>query len=146
MSTDPKTRTHTRAHSLTHVLGFSGITGGDDLYDPDADAEDEVWVNDRRARQRAQDRRAGVRAQPPNRRNHNAKAPTATAQSEISEDGVPLATTSTTTSSTTSSQEEIEVGTDAILSCPLCFLTVCVDCQRYVAHSLSLSVCMCYGM
>lgn len=103
-----------------HLVGGQGskskerrkvLTNDELLYDPDMDDEDEKWVIQQRQdhRQKVQQRKSASSA---------ADANESPAKS---------------TANKTKSRQAVEKvpSSDAILSCPACMTTLCIDCQRH---------------
>lgn len=92
------------------------LTNDELLYDPDMDDEDEQWVIRQRQdhRQRIQQRINTVRSTEEN-------------QEENQEES------SASKKKTKKSKQNVEKvpSSDAILSCPACMTTLCIDCQRH---------------
>eukprot|EP00736_Rhodelphis_marinus_P006240 Rmarinus@m.20001 len=89
----------------------------DDLYDSHADDSDEEWVTENLTSQGRKDRLSQV--VPPRLGREKQKEPKKKPQKAKDE----------------SEESDRAFGTDAILSCPACFTTLCVQCQRHEIYT-----------
>lgn len=107
-----------------HLVGGQGskskerrkvLTNDELLYDPDMDDEDEKWV---------------IKQRRDHRRKVQQTKNTTNAASAVSNEGM----SSPNKKKTKMSKQGVEKvpSSDAILSCPACMTTLCIDCQRLV--------------
>lgn len=106
-----------------HLVGGQGskskerrkmLTNDDLLYDPDMDDEDEKWVIKQRQEHRM---KVAEKRKTPNLSDKNANQSTSTATKKKPKTNKP--------------EVDKVPSSDAILSCPACMTTLCIDCQRH---------------